>query len=68
MAANLSPPMSIDNIQLNLKQKININGRNIRGCSLLRSQGFDSTATSPNFGMLVAIVFRTVSIMHNSFV
>ena len=35
MAANLSPPMSIDNIQLNLKQKININGRNIRGCSLL---------------------------------
>jgi DNA-binding beta-propeller fold protein YncE len=27
--------MSIDNIQLKLKQKININGRNIRGCSLL---------------------------------
>jgi hypothetical protein len=35
MAANLSPPMSVENIQLKLKQKINIKGRNIRGCSLL---------------------------------
>jgi hypothetical protein len=27
--------LSVDNIQLKLKQKIKINGRNIRGCSLL---------------------------------
>jgi hypothetical protein len=27
--------MSVENIQLNLKQKINIKGTNIRGCSLL---------------------------------
>jgi hypothetical protein len=32
------------------------------------SQGFDSTATSPNFGMLVTIVFRPVSILHTSFI
>jgi DNA-binding beta-propeller fold protein YncE len=35
MVADLSPPMSVENIQLNLKQKINIKGTNIRGCSLL---------------------------------
>ena len=35
MVAELSPPMSIENIQLNLKQKKNIKGINIRGCSLL---------------------------------
>ena len=35
MVAELSPPMSVENIQLNLKQKINIKGFNIRGCSLL---------------------------------
>ena len=35
MVAGLSPPMSVENIQLNLKQKLNIKGRNIRGCSLL---------------------------------
>jgi DNA-binding beta-propeller fold protein YncE len=35
MVAELSPPMSVENIQLNLKQKINIKGINIRGCSLL---------------------------------
>jgi WD40 repeat protein len=35
MVAELSPPMAIENIQLNLKQKINIKGTNIRGCSLL---------------------------------
>jgi WD40 repeat protein len=35
MVADLSPPISVDNIQLNLKQKINIKGRNIRGCSFL---------------------------------
>ena len=35
MAVELSPPMSVENIQLNLKQKINIKGTNIRGCSLL---------------------------------
>ena len=29
------PPMSVDNIQLNLKQKINIKGSSMRGCSLL---------------------------------
>ena len=28
-------PMSVDNIQLNLKQKINIKGSSMRGCSLL---------------------------------
>ena len=35
MVADLSPPMSVDNIQLTLKQKINIKGSRIRGCSLL---------------------------------
>jgi len=35
MVAELSSPMSVENIQLNLKQKINTNGRNIRGCSFL---------------------------------
>jgi hypothetical protein len=35
MVAELSPPMSVENIQLKLKQKINSKGRNIRGCSLL---------------------------------
>ena len=35
MVAEISPPLSVDNIQLKLKQTININGRNIRGCSLL---------------------------------
>jgi hypothetical protein len=29
------PPISIDNIQLNLKQKINIKGTSMRGCCLL---------------------------------
>ena len=35
MVADLSPPMSVENIQLKLKQKINIKGTHIRGCSLL---------------------------------
>ena len=35
MVADLSAPMSIANIQLNLKQKIKTNGINIKGCSLL---------------------------------
>jgi DNA-binding beta-propeller fold protein YncE len=35
MVAELSPLMSVENIQLNLKQKINTEGTNIRGCSLL---------------------------------
>jgi DNA-binding beta-propeller fold protein YncE len=35
MVAELSPPMSVEHIQLNLKQKINIKGINITGCSLL---------------------------------
>jgi hypothetical protein len=35
MVAELSPPMSVENIQLNLKQKINIKETNIRGCCLL---------------------------------
>jgi hypothetical protein len=35
MVSELSPPMSVENIQLNLKQKINTEGINIRGCSLL---------------------------------
>ena len=35
MVAELSPPMPVENIQLNLKQKINTKERNIRGCSLL---------------------------------
>jgi hypothetical protein len=35
MVAELSPPMSVGNIQLNLKQKINVKVTNIRGCSLL---------------------------------
>ena len=35
MVADLSPHMSVENIQLNLKQKINTKGSKIRGCSLL---------------------------------
>jgi DNA-binding beta-propeller fold protein YncE len=35
MVADLSPPMLVDNIQLKLKQKINIKGSWIRGCSFL---------------------------------
>ena len=35
MVAELSPSMSVENIQLNLKQKIKTEGSNIRGCSLL---------------------------------
>jgi len=35
MVADLSPPMSVDNIQLKLKQQINIKGIWIRGCSFL---------------------------------
>jgi DNA-binding beta-propeller fold protein YncE len=35
MVAELSPPISVDNIQLKLKQKINIKGNTITGCSLL---------------------------------
>jgi WD40 repeat protein len=35
MVDDLSAPVSVDNIQLELKQKINIKGRNIRGCSFL---------------------------------
>ena len=35
MIAELSPPMLVANIQLNLKQKINIKVTNITGCSLL---------------------------------
>ena len=35
MVADLSAPISIDNIQMTLKQKINIKGSGIRGCSLL---------------------------------
>ena len=35
MVAELSPPMSVENIQLNLKQMINTKVSNIRGCSLL---------------------------------
>jgi hypothetical protein len=34
MVADLSPPMSVENIQLKLKQKINIKGNWMRGCSL----------------------------------
>jgi hypothetical protein len=35
MVADLSPPMSVENIQLKLKQKTNIKGRWMRGCPLL---------------------------------
>jgi DNA-binding beta-propeller fold protein YncE len=35
MVAEISPPMSVVNIQLNLKQKINTKGDSIGGCSLL---------------------------------
>jgi hypothetical protein len=34
MVADLSPPISVDNIQLKLKQKINIKGQIITGCCL----------------------------------
>ena len=35
IVADISPPISIENIELKLKQKINTKGRNIRGCSVL---------------------------------
>jgi hypothetical protein len=35
MVADLSPPILVEHIQLNLKQKINTKGSRIRGCSLL---------------------------------
>ena len=35
MIADLSPPMSVENMQLDLKQKINTKGSRIRGCSFL---------------------------------
>ena len=35
MVADLSSRMSVENIQLTLKQKINTKGRSIPGCSLL---------------------------------
>ena len=35
LLANLSPPMSVENIQLKLKHKTNIKGSLVRGCSLL---------------------------------
>jgi DNA-binding beta-propeller fold protein YncE/gas vesicle protein len=35
MVADLSPPIPVENIQLKLKQRINIKGKCIRGCSLL---------------------------------
>jgi Asp-tRNA(Asn)/Glu-tRNA(Gln) amidotransferase A subunit family amidase len=35
MVAGISALMSVDNIQLTLKQNIKIKGTNIRGCSLL---------------------------------
>ena len=35
MVAELSPPNSVENIKLNLKQKIHTKGKNITGCSLL---------------------------------
>jgi hypothetical protein len=35
MVADLSPPMSVENIQLNLKLKLNKKGRSIKGCSFL---------------------------------
>jgi hypothetical protein len=35
MVADLTPPMSVENIQRNLKQKINTKGRGITGCYLL---------------------------------
>ena len=35
VVADLSPPMSVENIQLNLKLKLNKKGRSIKGCSFL---------------------------------
>ena len=35
MVADLAPPISAENIQLTLKQKINTNGTSMTGCSLL---------------------------------
>jgi hypothetical protein len=35
MVADLSPPMSVEDVQLKLRQKINTKGIRIRGCSLL---------------------------------
>ena len=35
MLVDLLPPMSVENIQLILKRKVNTKGKNIRGCSML---------------------------------
>jgi len=35
LVADLPPPISVEHIQLKLKQKINTKGRDIRGCSVL---------------------------------
>jgi hypothetical protein len=35
MVAHLSQPMLVENIQMNLKQKVNIKEEKIRGCTLL---------------------------------
>jgi hypothetical protein len=35
MVADISPPMSVENIQLNLKLKLNKKGISVKGCSLL---------------------------------
>jgi hypothetical protein len=48
MVANLSQPMSVNKIQLHLKQKINTKRENITGCSLLPD------------GIMVLSCYRTV--------
>ena len=54
MVAELSAPMSVDNIQLNLKLKINIKGSRMRGCSLLQDGRMALSCYNDN----------TVSFMH----
>ena len=48
MVAELSPPMSVENIQLNLKQKINTKDIALRGCSLLPDGRMVFSSSSSN--------------------
>jgi hypothetical protein len=53
MVAELSPPMSVENIQLNLKQKINTKDIALRGCSLLPDGRMVFSSSSSNTYILL---------------
>jgi hypothetical protein len=56
MVTELSPAMSVENIQLNLKQMINTKGRDIRGCSLLLDGRMVLSASSSNTVLSMSII------------